>query len=304
MNEMLVLSEEVAQALRRRKPVVALETTLVTHGLPHPQGLEAALELEGIVRAGGATPVTVGILDGAVRVGLARAELERIATSRDVAKVNLGNLGAVVASGVAGSTTVAATLFVAAEAGIRVFATGGIGGVHRDVAESGDVSADLVALGRFPVAVVCAGAKAILDLPRTVEMLETLGVPVLGFGTDEFPAFYWRASGQRVDRRCDSVDELARVALAHWTLGSRTGVLIANPIPEADELPRAAYEQALQGALAEAAERGLRGREVTPFLLDRLRELSGGATVKANLALLRNNARVAAELARMLAREA
>jgi len=304
MNEMLVLSEEVAQALRRRKPVVALETTLVTHGLPHPQGLEAALELEGIVRAGGATPVTVGILDGAVRVGLARAELERIATSRDVAKVNLGNLGAVVASGVAGSTTVAATLFVAAEAGIRVFATGGIGGVHRDVAESGDVSADLVALGRFPVAVVCAGAKAILDLPRTVEMLETLGVPVLGFGTDEFPAFYRRASGQRVDRRCDSVDELARVALAHWTLGSRTGVLIANPIPEADELPRAAYEQALQGALAEAAERGLRGREVTPFLLDRLRELSGGATVKANLALLRNNARVAAELARTLAREA
>jgi pseudouridine-5'-phosphate glycosidase len=304
MNEMLVLSEEVAQALRRRKPVVALETTLVTHGLPHPQGLEAALELEGIVRAGGATPVTVGILDGAVRVGLARAELERIATSRDVAKVNLGNLGAVVASGVAGSTTVAATLFVAAEAGIRVFATGGIGGVHRDVAESGDVSADLVALGRFPVAVVCAGAKAILDLPRTVEMLETLGVPVLGFGTDEFPAFYRRASGQRVDRRCDSVDELARVALAHWTLGSRTGVLIANPIPEADELPRAAYEQALQGALAEAAERGLRGREVTPFLLDRLRELSGGATVKANLALLRNNARVAAELARALAREA
>jgi len=304
MNEMLVLSEEVAQALRRRKPVVALETTLVTHGLPHPQGLEAALELEGIVRAGGATPVTVGILDGAVRVGLARAELERIATSRDVAKVNLGNLGAVVASGVAGSTTVAATLFVAAEAGIRVFATGGIGGVHRDVAESGDVSADLVALGRFPVAVVCAGAKAILDLPRTVEMLETLGVPVLGFGTDEFPAFYWRASGQRVDRRCDSVDELARVARAHWTLGSRTGVLIANPIPEADELPRAAYEQALQGALAEAAERGLRGREVTPFLLDRLRELSGGATVKANLALLRNNARVAAELARTLAREA
>ena len=304
MNEMLVLSEEVAQALRRRKPVVALETTLVTHGLPHPQGLEAALELEGIVRAGGATPVTVGILDGAVRVGLARAELERIATSRDVAKVNLGNLGAVVASGVAGSTTVAATLFVAAEAGIRVFATGGIGGVHRDVAESGDVSADLVALGRFPVAVVCAGAKAILDLPRTVEMLETLGVPVLGFGTDEFPAFYWRASGQRVDRRCDSVDELARVARAHWELGLTTGVLIANPIPEADELPRAAYELALEGALAEAAERGLRGREVTPFLLDRLSELTGGATVKANLALLRNNARVAAELARALAREA
>ena len=304
MNELLVLSEEVAQALRRRKPVVALETTLVTHGLPHPQGLEAALELEAIVCAGGAVPATVGILDGAVRVGLTRAELECLATAREVAKVNLGNLAAVVASNTPGSATVAATLFVAAEAGIRVFATGGIGGVHRDAAESGDVSADLTALGRFPVAVVCAGAKAILDLPRTVEMLETLGVPVLGFGTDEFPAFYRRSSGQRVDRRCDSVDDLARVARAHWALGSRTGVLIANPIPEADELPRAAYDQALQGALAEAAERGLRGREVTPFLLDRLRELTGGATVKANLALLRNNARVAAELARTLAREA
>ena len=178
MNELLVLSEEVAQALRRRKPVVALETTLVTHGLPPPQGLEAALELEEIVRAGGAVPATVGILDGAVRVGLARAELERLAAARDVAKVNLGNLAAVVASGAPGSPTVAATMFVAAQAGIRVFATGGIGGVHRDVAESGDVSADLVALGRFPVAVVCAGAKAILDLPRTVEMLETLGVPL------------------------------------------------------------------------------------------------------------------------------
>jgi len=304
MNELLALSGEVALALRRRKPVVALETTLVTHGLPHPRGLEAALELEAVVRAGGATPATVGVLDGVVRVGLARAELERLASARDVAKVNLGNLAAVVASGAAGSTTVAATMFVAAQAGIRVFATGGIGGVHRDAAESGDVSADLVALGRFPVAVVCAGAKAILDLPRTVEMLETLGVPVLGFGTDEFPAFYRCASGQRVDRRCDSVDELARVARAHWALGLRTGVLVANPIPEADELPRAAYEQALEGALAEAAERGLRGREVTPFLLDRLHELTGGATVKANLALLRNNARVAAELARALAREA
>jgi len=304
MNELLVLSEEVARALRRRKPVVALETTLVTHGLPHPQGLEAALELEEIVRSCGAEPATAGVLDGVVRVGLARAELERLATSRDAAKVSLGNLAAVVASGTAGSTTVAATMFVAAQAGIRVFATGGIGGVHRDAAESGDVSADLVALGRFPVAVVCAGAKAILNLPRTVEMLETLGVPVLGFGTDEFPAFYRRESGQRVDRRCDTVNELARVARAHWALGSGTGVLVANPIPEADELPRAACEQALEGALAEVAERGLRGRDVTPFLLDRLRDLTGGATVKANLALLRNNVRLAAELARTLARDA
>ena len=303
MNELLTLSDDVALALRRRRPVVALETTLVTHGLPHPQGLETALELEGIVRAGGAVPATIGILDGRVRVGLARAELERLATTREVAKVNLGNLAGVLAAGAAGSTTVAATMFVAAAAGIRVFATGGIGGVHRDAATSGDVSADLPALARFPVAVVCAGAKAILDLPRTVEMLETLGVPVLGLGTDEFPAFYRRSSGQRVDRRCDSVDEVARVARAHWGLGLATGVLVANPIPAADELPREACERALESALAEAAERGLRGREVTPFLLERLRALTGGATVTANLALLRNNARVAAELARALARE-
>jgi len=303
MTEHLVLSEEVKRALRRRKPVVALETTLVTHGLPHPQGLQAALELEGIVRSGGAVPATVGVLEGRVRVGLGHDELQRLAAAPVVAKVNLGNLGAVVAGGAPGSTTVAATVFVAAHAGIRVFATGGIGGVHRDAAESGDVSADLTALARFPVAVVCAGAKAILDLPRTVEMLETLGVPVLGYGTDEFPAFYRRSSGQRVDRRCDSVAELAAAVRAHWSLGAGTGVVVANPIPVPEELPREAYEQALEGALAEAAERGLRGREVTPFLLDRLRELTGGSSVIANLALLRDNARVAAALARELARD-
>jgi len=303
MTEHLVLSEEVKRALRRRKPVVALETTLVTHGLPHPQGLQAALELEGIVRSGGAVPATVGVLEGRVRVGLGHDELQRLATAPVVAKVNLGNLGAVVAGGAPGSTTVAATVFVAAHAGIRVFATGGIGGVHRDAAESGDVSADLTALARFPVAVVCAGAKAILDLPRTVEMLETLGVPVLGYGTDEFPAFYRRSSGQRVDRRCDSVAELAAAVRAHWSLGAGTGVVVANPIPVPEELPREAYEKALEGALAEAAERGLRGREVTPFLLDRLRELTGGSSVIANLALLRDNARVAAALARELARD-
>jgi pseudouridine-5'-phosphate glycosidase len=303
MNELVKLSEGIAEALRRHRPVVALETTLVTHGLPHPRGLEAALELEEIVRAHGAVPATIGILGGAVRVGLERAELERLATAKDVAKVNPGNLAAVVASGGPGSTTVAATMFAAAAAGIRVFATGGIGGVHRDAAESGDVSADLTALTRFPVAVVCAGAKAILDLPRTVEMLETLGVPVLGFGTDEFPAFYRRSSGQRVDRRCDSVEDLAAAVATHWALGLGTGVLVANPIPAADELLASVYEPALEGALAEAAKRGIRGRAVTPFLLEQLRERTGGATVTANLALLRHNAAVAAELARALGRQ-
>jgi len=303
MKEHLALSEEVARALQRRTPVVALESTLITHGLPHPQGLETALALEDAVRAHGAVPATIGILDGAVRVGLAREELERLAGAAEVAKVNPGNLAAVVAGGGLGSTTVAATVFVAAQSGIHVFATGGIGGVHRDQAESGDVSADLVALARYPVAVVCAGAKAVLDLPKTVEMLETLGVPVLGLGTDEFPAFYRRSSGLRVDRRCDSVAEVAQVVAAHWALGLRTALLVANPVLEPDELPREVFEPALEGALAEAAERGLRGREVTPFLLERLRELTGGATVKTNVALLLHNARVAAELARALARE-
>jgi len=302
MSELVKVSERIAEALRRHRPVVALETTLVTHGLPHPRGLEAALELEEIVRAHGAVPATTGILDGAVRVGLEDAELERLATTKDVAKVNPGNLGAVVASGAPGSTTVAATMFAAAATGIRVFATGGIGGVHRDAAESGDVSADLTALSRHAVAVVCAGAKAILDLPRTVEMLETLGVPVLGYRTDEFPAFYRRASGQRVDRRYDGVQELAAAVAAHWALGLATGVLVANPIPAADALPAGVYEPALAGALDEAAKQGVRGRAVTPFLLEQLRERTGGATVTANLALLRHNSAVAAGLARALGR--
>jgi pseudouridylate synthase len=301
MDERLILSPEVARALRRRAPVVALETTLVTHGLPSPQGIEAARALEGLVREGGAVPATIGVLDGAVRVGMADTELERLAAAGEVAKVNLGNLAATLAAGAPGSTTVAATMWVAERAGIRVFATGGIGGVHRDAGQSGDVSADLTALSRFPVAVVCAGAKAILDLPRTREMLETLGVPVLGLGTSELPAFYRRESGIPVDRRCDSVEDCAAVALAHWALGG-AGVLIGNPIAAADELPRELYERTLAGALAEAQARGVRGRAVTPFLLDQLRERTGGASVAANLSLLRGNARVAAALAGALVR--
>ncbi|HVP15734.1 MAG TPA: pseudouridine-5'-phosphate glycosidase [Terriglobales bacterium] len=302
MPSRLILSGEVARALRRRRPVVALETTLITHGLPAPEGLRTARDLERAVREHGAVPATIGILAGAVRVGLAPDELEALAGAGEVAKVNPGNLAAVIAGGGAGSTTVAATMFVAARTGIRVFATGGIGGVHRDVSESGDVSADLAALARFPVAVICSGAKAILDLPRTVEMLETLGVPVLGFRAGDFPAFYRRASGLPVDRRCDTVDELAAVIRAHWTLGFRTGVLVGNPVPEADELPADVLEPALEASLAEAAERGLRGRDVTPFLLERLRERTAGATVRTNVALLLDNARVAAGLARSLSR--
>ncbi len=223
MTELWSCSERVARALAAREPVVALETTVVTHGLPHPEGIAAALALEEEVRDSGATPATIGVLRGAIRIGLTRDELDELATAPGVCKTNLSNLAAVVASGGAGSTTVAATMFAAHANGIRVFATGGIGGVHRGAGESGDVSADLTALARLPVAVVCAGAKAILDLPRTLEMLETLGVPVLGLETDEFPAFYRRSSGLPVDRRVDSIADLAASVSAHFRLGLRYG---------------------------------------------------------------------------------
>lgn len=293
------VAAEVAAAVAAGRPVVALETTLVTHGLPQPEGVRVAAALEDAVRAHGAIPATIGILDGTVRVGITRPELERLAAAAHPVKVNLGNFAAEVAAGGCGSTTVAATMFAAWQTGIRVFATGGIGGVHRGVGDTGDVSADLTALARYPVAVVCAGAKAILDLPRTVEMLETLGVPILGMGTAEFPAFYRRESGLRVDRRCDTVADVARVIRTHIHLGFTSGLVVANPVPEADALPKDLHDSALGTALLEAAD--VSGRDVTPYLLDRMRALTGGASVKANEALLLNNARVAADLAVALA---
>jgi pseudouridine-5'-phosphate glycosidase len=295
----LHVAPAVAAALAAGRPVVALETTLVTHGLPRPEGLAVAAELERIVTEAGATPATIGILDGELHVGLDAAALARLAATPDVAKVNPGNLAAVLATGASGSTTVAATLLAAHRAGIRVFATGGIGGVHRHAEATGDVSADLVALARHPVAVVTAGAKAVLDLMRTVEMLETLGVPILGVGTAEFPAFYRRESGLRVDRRCDSIADVARAVRTHFDLGFESGLVVANPVAEADALLKELHDSALGTALFEAAD--MTGRGVTPYLLDRMRALTGGASVKTNEALLLNNARVAADLAVALA---
>jgi pseudouridine-5'-phosphate glycosidase len=289
--------DDVARALATNAPVVAFETTVVTHGLPHPDSVRTALSLEQIVREAGAIPATIGIMGGAIRIGLTPAELERLATTPNVAKINLSNLAAALASSQPGSTTVAATMAAAHAAGIRVFATGGIGGVHRNAVETGDISSDLTALSRIPIAVVCAGAKAVLDLPRTVEMLETLGVPVFGFGTDEFPAFYRRSSGLPVDRRYDSVTELASAVRLHLSLGLGTGVLVANPIPIADEMASDLYDRALQTALSAAETYRIRGRAVTPFLLDRMRAVTGGDSVRANVALLRHNAQVAAALA-------
>lgn len=293
----LIVAPPIAEALMARRPVVALETTLVTHGFPHPEGLRIAAELEAVVAAEGAQPATIGIVDGRIRVGLGQADLERLATCRRAAKLNLSNLAAHLVPGSWGSTTVAATVLVARRAGIRVFATGGIGGVHRNATETGDISADLTALSRFPVAVVCAGAKAVLDLPRTLELLETLGVPVFGFGTDEFPAFYSRDSGLPVDRRFDDVGLLAEAVYAHFALNMGTGVVVANPVSREHELPRTVWHPATERALSDATRQGIRGRDVTPFLLERLRTLTEDASVFSNRALLVNNARLAGRLA-------
>ncbi len=302
MTSSLHLSDEVAAARAEGRPLVALETTVVTHGLPAPEGLEVAAELETAVRREGAVPATVGVLDGRLRVGLTPGELARLAGAPEALKLNLGNLAAGIASGRPGSTTVAATLLASHLAGIRVGATGGIGGVHRGAAETGDVSADLPALARFPVAVVCAGAKAVLDLERTLEALETLGVPVLGLGTDRFPAFYRRDSGLPVDHAFDDVATLAAAVATHFALGLG-GVVVAHPIPAAHEMPQDLYDRALASALVKLDRRRLRGRQVTPFLLAELARLTAGQSVFSNRALLLANATAAARLAVVLAQQ-
>lgn len=298
MNHLpLSISPEIERTLENRGPVVALESTVITHGLPWPQNLEVATLLEETIRNEGAIPATLAILDGQIRVGLSGKELEELARSDNAQKLNLGNLASGLVSGVPGSTTVGATMYIARMAGIRVFATGGIGGVHRGVADSMDISNDLVALSRIPVAVVSAGAKAILDLPKTREFLETLGVPVYGWQTDEFPAFYRRKSGLTVDARFDDIGHLARAVATHWNIGLESGIIIANPVPVEHELAEDVYQKALTAALAQAADADVTGRAVTPFLLDALRRASEGQSVFTNTRLLENNAAVAARLA-------
>lgn len=294
------IAAPVARALAAHRGVVALETTVVTHGLPRPEGVRVARELEDRVTAAGAVPATIGLLDGEVRVGLSSEELDRLARTPDVPKVNLSNFAAALVAGGSGSTTVAATLLVAHRAGIGVFATGGIGGVHRGASETDDVSADLTALAHFPVTVVCAGAKSVLDLPRTVERLETLGVPVYGWRCDHFPAFWRRSSGLRVDQRFDDMARLAEAVRTHHSLGTGTGIVVANPVPEADEMEEQLYERALRSALADVALQDVRGRDVTPRMLKSMQRATGGAATDSNIALLRNNAGVAGELAAAL----
>lgn len=298
MHPLVSPSPEVARALRDGAPVVALESTIIVHGMPWPRNAQAALALEAEVRAHGAVPATIAIVEGRLRAGLAPEEVERLARdAHAVTKVSRRDLAMVVARGGTGATTVAATMIVAALAGIRVFATGGIGGVHRGAETSFDISADLQELARTPVAVVCAGAKAILDLRLTLEYLETQGVPVLGYGTDRFPAFWSRDSGLCVDARYDDVREIARVMRTQWDLGLTAGLVIGNPIPAAHELPRERVESVIAEALAAAAARGIAGKAVTPFLLERVNALTEGASLDSNVELVRSNARVAAAIA-------
>jgi pseudouridine-5'-phosphate glycosidase len=301
MKHRLRMLPEVREALAAGRPVVALESTIITHGMPAPRNLETARAVEAEVRAGGAVPATIALLDGRISVGLDAEDLERLAgaaqSASGVAKASRADLPAVLASGGPGSTTVAATMICADLVGIRVFATGGIGGVHRGAETSFDVSADLQELARTPVAVVCAGAKAILDLAKTLEVLETLGVPVIGYGTDALPAFYSRTSGLAAPLRCDTAAEIAAVMAAKWALGLGGGLVIANPIPAAAEIPAAKIAAHVEAALQEAAAAGVQGKAVTPFLLARLEALTGGASLEANVALVLNNARLAAEIA-------
>lgn len=297
LAERLDIHRPVAEALRQGRPVVALESTIITHGMPYPRNLETAMAVEAEIRAGGAVPATIAILDGRIRVGLEESDLRALAAMETVAKVSRADLPVVLSQGRAGATTVAATMICAALAGIPVFATGGIGGVHRGAEANFDISADLQELARSPVAVVCAGAKAILDLPKTLEVLETLGVPVIGYGSDTLPAFYSRDSGLAVPARCDTPQEVAAVMVAKWALGLGGGLVVANPIPAGDEIPAAAMEAKIAQAQEDARAEGIEGKAVTPFLLSRLEVLTGGASLTANVALVRNNARLAAAVA-------
>lgn len=298
MTPSLRLSPEVQEALETNRPVVALESTLITHGLPYPLNIETALAMEAGVREGGAIPATIAVLDGMIRVGLSAGEIEYLASLKDVRKCSRRDLSIVVARGEHGATTVAGTMIVAHMAGIRVFATGGIGGVHRGHPE--DISADLIELGRTPVAVVCSGAKSILDLPMTLEVLETQGVPVVGLGTDTLPAFYTRSSSLPIDVRVETPEEAAAIVAAAGRLGLTHGMLIAVPVPANDELPAEVAEAAIARATAEADAQGIHGKAVTPFMLARVSEITGGQSRRANISLLVNNARTAGQIARAL----
>ena len=301
MNRYLDISDEVREALASGKPVVALESTIISHGMPYPQNVETALNVERIIRENGAVPATIAIIKGRLKAGLARDEIEYLGKKGyDVTKASRRDLPVLVARGEDGATTVATTMIIAAMAGIRVFATGGIGGVHRGAEVTMDISADLEELAMTPVLVVCAGAKSILDLGLTLEYLETKGVPVIGYGTSELPAFYTRTSGFGVDYRLDTPEEIAAAFRAKLDMDLKGGMLVANPIPEEYSMDPAVINRAIDDAVAEANAKGIKGKQTTPFLLAKIKDITGGDSLASNIQLVYNNARLAAQVAKNL----
>ena len=300
----LTFSAEVAQARRAGSPIVALESTIITHGMPHPQNIEVARQVEADIRAAGATPATIAVIDGALHIGLEQDQLETLAQARNVAKLSRADLAVCIARGGTGATTVAATMIAAHQAGISVFATGGIGGVHKGGENSFDISADLMELAQTPVTVVAAGAKAILDVAKTLEVLETQGVPVIAYGQDSFPAFWSASSPLKAPLRMDDPAMIARAHATRAALGLPGGQLVANPIPLADEIPASEMAPVIAKAQADATAHGITGKSVTPYLLQRIFELTEGRSLTANIALVRNNARLAARIAAAMAKTA
>ncbi len=296
-SSLLNITDEIQEALAEKKPIVSLETTIISHGMPYPQNIETAKLLEQTIRDAGAVPATIAILDGIIHIGISPDQLEFLGTAKNIVKASRKDLPAIFAQHLDAATTVAATMICSDMAGIRIFATGGVGGVHRGAQQSFDISADLQELARTNVAVISAGSKSILDLQLTLEYLETLGVPVLGYRTDELPAFYTRGSGLSVDYRVDTPQESADILHAKWDNGLDGGVMITNPIPKAYAMDKQFIDQAIEQAIADSHIQHITGKKVTPFLLDRVKELTGGESLKANIALVKNNAEIAAQIA-------
>lgn len=300
MQKYLEISPEVKEAMENNKPIVALESTIISHGMPYPKNLETAIACEEIVRENGCVPATTAIIGGKIKVGLTREELEFMATSKDVIKCSRRDYAYVVANGLNGATTVATSIITAALAGIKLLVTGGIGGVHRGAQETFDISRDLQEIATNDVAVVCAGCKSILDIGLTLEYLETFGVPVFGYQTEEMPAFYTRHSGYKLDYRMDDPKEIAKTIYTKWDMGLSGGVIIANPIPEEDAMDEKVIEAAIKEALVEAEKEGIHGKESTPFLLSRVLKATGGDSLESNIALVKNNAVIGAKIAKEL----
>ncbi len=296
----LDVKPEIAQALAEGKPVVGLESTILSHGMPYPQNMEFAAKVEEIVRAEGAVPATTAIIGGKLKVGLTQDELMMMCNPKDIGKVSRRDVATYLATGKTGATTVTTTMMILAMAGVKVFATGGIGGVHRHGEVTMDISADLQELANTPVCVVCAGAKSLLDIGRTLEYLETFGVPVLGYKTDELPAFYCKSSGFKLDYRCETPEEIARIIYTKWDLGLKGGALVGNPIPDEYALDFDAMEKVITEAIAEADEKGVRGKDITPFLLSRIKDMTEGVSFASNLQLAYNNASLASKIAMAL----